>query len=148
MVPIRRISVVTLGLAAAGAVAGGVCAAIVAALLIAENFGAATLARWDTVGVLASLGVAGAGLGSVALPALAWMLLRRIPLGRAVGGVALGALLGAGVGEWLAPFTPYARQPAGFLVGAAIGFLAAGLLLRVSTERGTRARSSDAISHV
>lgn len=143
MDPIRRASAVTLGLATAGALAGGACTTIVAAVVIAENFGVARLARWDTVGVLATLGAAGAGLGSIAVPALAWLLLRRVPLGRAVAGVALGALLGAGVGEWLAPFSPYARHPAGFLVGALTGFLLAGVLLRVTSARQLRARAAD-----
>ena len=144
MALIRRISIVSLGLAVVGAVAGGMCAAIVAAVLIVETFGAGTLAHWDTAGLLASLGAVGAGLGRAAVPALAWLLLRRVPVGRAVGGVALGALLGAGVGEWLAPFNPYARHPAGFLIGAAVGFLAAGLLLRLSAERGVGAPTGDA----
>jgi hypothetical protein len=144
MAPLRRVVAVTLGLAVAGAVAGGVCAAIVAAVVIAENFGAATLAQWDTAGVLATLGVVGAGMGSVAVPTLAWLLLRRVALGRTVAGVTLGALLGAGAGQWVAPFNPYDRHPAGFLVGALAGCLVAGILLRASAPSVVRARAGEA----
>lgn len=141
---LRRVIVVTLGLSMAGAVAVGACAAVVAVVLQTRNFGVAALRQPDSARLVGGLAAWGAVAGGVAVPLLAWLLLRRVALGRAIGGTALGGLLGAVAGEYLAPLSPYDRHLPGFLAGALVGFAATGVLLRVASSRGSRATAGDA----
>src|SRR4051812_33517031 len=97
-----RIFAVTVGLLAAGAVAGAL--ASVAALAIGmwlsgDSVGATTLDR-EILAVVAMLG----GLfGGVLLPATAWVFLRRVPLGLAVLGTLIGTTVGGIVGWVVRP---------------------------------------------
>jgi hypothetical protein len=86
--------------------------------------------------------MAGAGAGIVGAPALAWGLLRRVPLGRAILVTGLGTIVGAVVGELLNPFNPYALTIPGVIAGGLAGFLTAGVALRLITRRDSS--SSDA----
>lgn len=120
-----RIFAVTVGLLAAGAVAGAL--ASVAALAIGmwlsgDSVGATTLDR-EILAVVAMLG----GLfGGVLLPATAWVFLRRVPLGLAVLGTLIGTTVGGIVGWVIRP-----EQIQGGLVGAFVGYAGAALLLRL-----------------
>jgi hypothetical protein len=81
--------------------------------------------------------MAGVPLGAVALPILGLGLMRRTPLGRALGYPFLGALLGVLAGAALSPGPATARVP--LLVPALV---AAGVALGVAVARfGSRQRS-------
>jgi len=113
MVSARRVVAVTLGLIGAGAIfgalAGGIALSI--SLLITEN---------DTSGSGLMIGAFfGAPLGAIAAPTAAWLLLRRVPLGRVFAGSVAGTVLGGVVG-WVLPFA--ADQVGNGLFGAVAGF--------------------------
>lgn len=113
MVDTRRVVAVTLGLIGAGAIfgalAGGVALSI--SLLITEN---------DTSGSGLVIGAfLGAPLGAIAAPTAAWLLLRRVPLGRVFAGSVSGTVLGGVVG-WVLPFA--GDQVGNGLFGAVAGF--------------------------
>jgi hypothetical protein len=113
MVSARRVVAVTLGLIGAGAIfgalAGGIALSI--SLLITEN---------DTSGSGLVIGAFfGAPLGAIAAPTAAWLLLRRVPLGRVFAGSVAGTVLGGVVG-WVLPFA--GDQVGNGLFGAVAGF--------------------------
>jgi hypothetical protein len=88
----KRIAVVTAGLAGAGMVVGGV---------LGGGLGLAAMLLFGGVGgleefpeyVLAAA-LSGALAGAVLGPLAAWLLMRHVPLGLAIGGTALGTLAG------------------------------------------------------
>ena len=113
MVSPRRVVAVTLGLIGAGAVfgalAGGIALAI--SVLITEH---------DTSGSGLVIGAFfGAPLGAIAAPTAAWLLLRRVPLGRVFAGSVAGTVLG-GVMGWVLPFA--GDQVVNGLFSAVLGF--------------------------
>lgn len=136
----RRIIVVTLGLMLAGAFAGAVSGvvAIEAAFLVYLR----TLATAELLAASASIGVV---FGAIAAPAIAWSLLRSVPIGRAVTGIAAGAGLGGAIGVLLgaALVNPYesltlTRPPAPQgMVGALVGALLVAVFLRIRSRRAT-----------
>ena len=92
----RRIGVVAVGLAAVGAAAGGVLAALATVgLLVVARGPRALTGGWDVIGVFALIGAA---VGAVLAPFAALVLLRHVPLGRALTATALGTVAGAAVG--------------------------------------------------
>ncbi|MGH7531525.1 MAG: hypothetical protein ACREMN_14185 [Gemmatimonadales bacterium] len=76
--------------------------------------------------VLIFVGSIGAVLGAFAAPALAWLLLRRVPLGTAFLHLTLGATIG-GVFGWLAPL--FSFQVPSALLGALAGSVFASVVL-------------------
>jgi hypothetical protein len=87
-------------------------------------------ARTPPDGSLAMIGALfGAGLGAVLGPLAGFSILRHVPLGRAIGWTALGALIGGVVGMPLA---------LGVLVGPVVGFGIAALALYRSVWRARR----------
>jgi hypothetical protein len=81
----------------------------------------------------------GALVGAVAAPTGGWLLLRRVPLGRAITWTTAGAGAGGAAGWLLAvalrsrfggPLPLLGDEPAFGLVGAGLGFVATALLLR------------------
>ena len=74
----------------------------------------------------------GGAMGAVLGPLVAFVLLPRVPLGRAVAVTALGALLGMVVGAFLRT---------NYLVTAVAGFLLASVVLRL-TSRGRAAAAA------
>lgn len=133
-----RVIAITSGLVLAGAISGalsGVLAIEAAVLIFLQTF--ATL---KMVGASSAIG---ALFGAVVAPVLAWSALRRVPLGRAIAGIAVGAGLGGAIGVLVGagsvnPYAPFAidlppvpQGLAGALGGAA---LAAGYL-RVRSSR-------------
>lgn len=127
-----RVTGVTLGLSAAGAALGGVAGATAlgVALLVSDGLGVL-----KDLGILLIPGVIGAMLGAVCAPLAGWLLLRRVPLGRAFGGLTLGTIVGGLIG-WFVPFSfNVFVQP---IVTAAAGFLAAAVLLRIKHSRSDR----------
>ena len=134
----RRILGVTLGLVGLGALAGAACGAVIplGIVLLTRRYGDVIA---PGVGLLAALGAGfGALVGSVAGPAVAWGLLRRVPLGKAVLWGAVGTVAGALVGELLAPFSPFSRVMPGVIAGSILGFLIASTGLRLHAGRAAR----------
>ena len=131
----RRVVTVLAGLAAAGAVVGGFAGAATLAIMayfdrdpFAVPHVSYSIPLSHHVLVSAIRGLSGAVIGFVAAPLAGWLVLRRVPLGQALGGLALGTILG-----WLITWEP----PFGLRVlvhpvaAASIGFLVSALLLRV-----------------
>lgn len=120
----RRIALVTAGLIGAGAAVGALCAAAALAVVLACNgvFGdRLTPDEWAVF--LAVAGVFGAVVGAIGAPVVGWGLLRRVPLGRAIAGTALGTIAGGIVG-WVA-------QPVlGAIAGALLGLVGVAAYLR------------------
>lgn len=121
-----RIAAITAGLAATGAVAGAVLGVLIMALsILGAHSAAALMGAW----ILLLLGAGfGAAVGAVLAPASAWVLLRHVPLGRAVALTFLVATLGATLGMILSPNAS--------IGGALVGFGAAAVWLRFG--RSTR----------
>lgn len=125
----RRILAVTAGLIVFGATAGAIAGALVAMLGAAIKWGPMEAADLGLVAVGATFG---APLGAVLLPTAGWLLMRRVPLGRAMFGTMLGTIAGGLIG-WLLPFgvDPVNRTVlAGFL-----GFVMAVIVLRQTASR-------------
>lgn len=119
-----RVIGVTLGLSATGAVLGGVAGAVALGIGLLFKAGLDTFSH---LSVLLIPGVIGAGLGSVCAPLAGWLLLRRVPLGRAFAGLVVGTVLG-GLAGWFSPLTfNVLLQP---IATAAAGFVAAALVMR------------------
>ena len=75
-------------------------------------------------------GAAGAAIGVIAAPIMSWLLLRDVPLGRAILHTAIGTVFGGILGLVLA--SPF--------IGAVAGFSAAALRLSISArQRSLRA---------
>lgn len=88
-----RTVTITLGLILAGAVAGaaaGLFAIEVAVLVYLRSFAPLPIA-----GVSSAIGVV---CGGIVAPVLACSVLRRVPLGRAIAGIAVGSGIGGAVG--------------------------------------------------
>ena len=136
-----RIFAVTMGLVLAGATFGAI-AGIVAfplAILLTEGF----LGPAD-IEIVGSAGSLGAIIGSVASPIAAWLLLRRVPLGRAVLWSTVGAVVGGVIGwtlggrfdSFLNRVVPALGDAFGTaILGAIIGFLITALVLRRQASR-------------
>ncbi|HEU4557112.1 MAG TPA: hypothetical protein VFS20_04655 [Longimicrobium sp.] len=121
--PVRIVGV-TAALLACGALLGALAAVITGIVAFGTTEGLEMALDPE---VLTLLGVFGALLGGVLLPAACWTLLRRVPLGLAFVGTLLGTVVG-GVLGWMLPF----HEPSiGGLGGAVLGFLLATIVLRV-----------------
>ena len=116
-----RVIEVTAGLSATGAAVGALCGAAAVSLMVPFRTGPGALL---TLAVAAAVGTV---IGAVAAPLAGWGLLRRVPLGRAIGYGALGTVLGALAGSW--------GGPVGAFAGALVGFGAASARLAVRARR-------------
>jgi hypothetical protein len=130
----RRILVVTAGLVAAGAVFGAIAGAIavVISVMLAEDPAAVAEPTLYLIGAYF-----GAPIGAVSLPIVAWVLLRRVPLGRVILGSVVGTVLG-GVAGWILPVMD--DQVLRGLLGAGAGFLAAAVLMSLRPAPGAASR--------
>jgi len=129
---LRRVLAVTAGLAAAGAVAGAITGAVAAGFVIMVYFGNSvdpeTGVRFGVTDLgfgMSMAAVMGAPIGAVILPLEAWVLLRRVPLWRALAETAAGTVVGA------VALALIATSP---VVGAMIGFTLAAVRLRFVTR--------------
>jgi hypothetical protein len=119
-----RVIGATLGLSVTGAVLGGVAGAVALGIGLLFKAGLETFSH---LSVLLIPGAIGAALGSVCAPLAGWLLLRRVPLGRAFAGLVVGTVLG-GLAGWFFPVTfNILLQP---IATAAAGFVAAALVMR------------------
>lgn len=132
MASVRRVLAVTAGLAAAGLVVGAVLGAIAGGAALAM-VGDRASARDTTIVIGIAAGVGG-GLGLVLAPAAAWLLMRHVPIGRAVAETALGTALGAFLGFLLTASLAHVL-PAPPLIFALLGFTAAAVRLRVAHRK-------------
>jgi len=134
---IKRFATITAGLMGAGAAAGSVVGFGFAMSLLALKFfeGEFPGLPFALAGT-AFLTAAGIAAGALLGPVAAWLLMRHVPLGRAVGGAALGALAAtiAGVGVGLAT----GIGDNGFLLYPLLGLGASTVYLNVSTPRENR----------
>jgi hypothetical protein len=124
---IKRIAVVTAGLMVAGGVFGTIAGMIV---LIAWALVDDRPLIYSFGGLRMTVEIAmafGGGLGAVLGPIAAWLLMRHVPLGLAVGGTTLGTLAGGGIALVVTgdPVIAMLYGMAGFAVSAI------GLRLRV-----------------
>jgi hypothetical protein len=120
----HRILNVTLILAAMGVIVGAVLGA---ALGLAVGIVRNGMPVFDAAaGVMLMSALAGAGLGAVLAPLTAWLLLRHVPIGRAMGFTALGTAAGAGVGLFL--------RDVWWLAMALLGFVLTAIWLRLTTK--------------
>jgi hypothetical protein len=126
---IGRIAAVTAGLVAAGAVVGAVAGAAMCTLMLLLSGEPSKL--WVARDLLTFAASFGARTGAVLGPVAAWLLMRHVPLWRAIGGTALGTLAGGALGLLLVG--PVESIPAGVL-----GFGAAAVYLRVRTPGQAR----------
>jgi len=128
---IKRAAAVTGGLVVAGGIAGALVAAVAAAVVVLATE-QRELVRHP--GLLVFAGTIGAACGSVLGPLAAWLLMRHVPLGVAIGGTMLGALAG-GVAALLldGPVLWY-------LVLPLVGFFLAALAIRLRVPRPARVR--------
>jgi hypothetical protein len=131
-----RIIAVTLGLSVAGAVFGALAGAIALALSLLLTGGGNVFSA-ETVFVLSIPAKLGGSLGAIGAPAVAWILLRRVPLGKAVLVTTIGTVTG-GVTGWIVgealravngPTEPFGNELSGAILGAVAGFVAAALLM-------------------
>ena len=117
---------VTAGLSVFGAIVGaaaGTTALFVGVLLNGQFID-------DAFFVLGFPAFIGAVLGAVLTPIAGWMLLRRVPLGRAFAGLAVGTI-GGGVLGWKL-FAPRMDPIVGSVGAAVVGFLIAAIAMRYS----------------
>ena len=128
----NRVVSVTVRLIGLGAVAGAVCGAVIP-LVVVLLTGPGNLSVLGRA-VALSAGF-GAVVGSVAGPAVAWGLLRRVTLGRAVLWGTAGTVLGAVVGELNAPRTSFIAVMSWVVVGGVLGLVAASVILRARFGR-------------
>jgi len=137
----RRVVVITIGLVGAGAIAGGTAAVFAGWLAMMYEAGPSGIGLHDLWEVGSFTFPLGAIFGSVMFPVAAWALLRRVPIGRALVTTALTTVVGAAIGEALAPFNPYHEGTPGIIWGGVVGFLAETLGLWL-TSRSRRSSSS------
>jgi hypothetical protein len=111
---IKRVAAVTGGLIAAGAVAGGIASALTvgAVMMVTEP-----REIFRDPEFLLFAGMIGAAFGSVLGPLAAWLLMRHVPLGVAIGGTMLGTLIG-GVAALMLGGGVFALPLAGFAASA------------------------------
>ena len=121
-ISITKVVVVTVALMIVGTVVGALTSvlALAAVLMLRGSPGAPQL-----LAAVMMAAYAGAAIGAVMAPVVAWILLRRVPLWRAITQTALGTLIGAVVCSFTIP---------GPIVGAIIGFTLAAIRLRIVTR--------------
>jgi len=119
------IILITSGLAAAGALMGAFAGILALAIGVAITEGPSALAIAGTFWFPALWGGLFGGIGG---PLAAWLLMRRVPLGRALAGSILGAVIG-GVLGWTIPIAADEAHRA--IVGAVIGYVLAVVCLRI-----------------
>lgn len=120
-----RIAITTLALIGAGGIVGAIvgATALTFSLIVTHDTRPA-----EGVIIGAFLG---APLGAVTAPALAWLMLRRVPLGRMFRDCSLGATIGGVIG-WVTATSLMA--PLSGLAGAFTGCVVAGIMLRRRLE--------------
>lgn len=135
---IERFAKITAGLAAAGAAAGSVVGFGFAMCLTVLSYLTGSGPESLLFLLMAVVFVTGAGAvaGATLGPPAAWLLMRHVPLGKAVGGAALGALLATVAGSALGLLAGWGDD--GLLIYPLLGFGASTVYLNLSTPRENR----------
>jgi hypothetical protein len=120
----KRVVVVALGLMVTGAAVGSVCGVVALSLILGAG------GRLPDANVALVAGLFGGALGAILGPAAGFSILRRVPLGKAIGWTALGAIAGGLIG------VPFAM---GLILGPVVGFGVAALALYASVRRSSKA---------
>ena len=131
--PLRAL-LVTMGLVAAGGLVGAACGALAFAIVLGVVGGPLE------PGLLAIGGAFGAVTGTIVAPLVSWLLLRHVPLGRAIVQTALGTILGGAIGFFLPVLGLGFAVVPGFLLGGLVGLTAAAVRLRLATPKAPAAR--------
>ncbi|HEU4453259.1 MAG TPA: hypothetical protein VFR81_09370 [Longimicrobium sp.] len=127
---VKRVAAVTAALAVAGAMVGAVCGAVLMlAFVLVEGTGGDPIGEF--LAIFAWGAMVGAALGAVLGPLSAWLLMRHVPIGLAIGGTALGTLVGAVIGLFV-------NRLGGALAFGLGGFAVAAIALWLMTPRGSR----------
>jgi hypothetical protein len=116
----KRVVVVGLGLIVTGAAVGGVCGVVALSVLL----GVSGMLPDANLALIA--GLFGGALGAVLGPAAGFSILRHVPLGKAIGWTAVGAILGGLLGVPLSM---------GTILGPVVGFGVASIALYASVRR-------------
>jgi hypothetical protein len=119
----KRVAAVTGGLVVAGAIAGAVAATVAVGAVMMTTEPREIFRDPELLLIGAKMGAA---FGSVLGPMAAWLLMRHVPLGVAIGGTMLGTLAG-GVGALVVG--------GGALVLPFAGFAASALAIRFAVPR-------------
>lgn len=130
-----RIVGVTALLAGLGAFLGAACGAATVGGLLVIRDGPSVLLDGVTWSLLIVPTGFGAVTGALIGPAIAWTLLRHVPLGRAMLWTALGTIVAAAIGELVLPFNPYTRGVPAVIFGGIAGFVIAAIAVRIRTPR-------------
>ena len=134
MASVRRVLAVTAGLAVAGLVVGAVVGVVVAGAFIALSLLTTTGGVWNVGSTLLFSAMFGGALGMVLGPIAAWLLMRHVPIGRALGQTAIGTAIGSFLGLVLVMF-PVLLIPFPPLVLGLAGFAAAAVRLRLTHRK-------------
>jgi hypothetical protein len=127
---IKRVAAVTGGLVVVGGIAGALASALAVMFIVLWEQGA--VAPAFQAPLLSAALVFGALYGAVLGPLAAWVLMRHVPLGIAIGGTMLGTLIG-GVAALLldGSVNTYLTLPLA-------GFVVAALAIRIAVPRRAR----------
>ena len=128
-----RILGVSLGLAGTGALVFAL--APVVGMTMIEFLSAGSTALADVTWFMPEIAVKGAAIGFVTLPTAAWLLLRRVAIGRMLFAAGIGATIGAPIGAMLVPLSAFSSNVPGVIDGALVGFALATATLRVTVGR-------------
>jgi ABC-type enterobactin transport system permease subunit len=121
-----KITLITLGLSALGAIVGGVLGAVLVALLAVRL---SAVREIHLIGLWFAA-MFGAAMGAVLAPIAAWTLMRHVPIWRAISDTALGTFIGAGIGLLLQPKYPDVAWLSPAILGL-VGFVVAAVRLRL-----------------
>lgn len=121
---VMRIIAVTVGLIVGGAIAGALAGGIAFSLVLVLGGGPGFSLDAFTIAA-----VFGAPLGAVAAPILAWLLLRRVSLGRMFVACGGGTMLGAVIGWFATPLGGNVILVP--IVGAGLGCVTTAVALHV-----------------
>ena len=144
MARVGRIIAVTIGLSVTGAIFGALAGAIALLVVLALNGTLRHLAL-PALQMFAIPAIIGAFLGALGAPAIAWLLLRYVPLGKAVAWSTVGTVAGGIIGWALAVVFPNGspgidatvdNTVLGAILGAVAGFLASAIVLRLRASVG------------
>jgi hypothetical protein len=122
----RRVLIVTLILVAMGALCGAILGAVLGFIVGVVRNGLTVEGASVVVATFAALGAA---LGGGLAPLTGWLLLRHVPLGRAMGVTALGTMTGATIGVFF-------LRDVWWLWAALIGYALMAVYLRLTTKAG------------
>ena len=124
---IKRIAAVTAGLVVAGAVFGTIAGVVLLTAWLAVTGSFHSLR--DAAFVLRFSFYFGGSLGAVLGPVAAWLLMRHVPLGLAVGGTTLGTVVGGVIGFITTGL------PVGSMLFGVAGFGISAIALRIGHPR-------------